>query len=227
VFGMAWLSLWSLVAGLAVYSSYVLFIFARVFQGMGPAMTLPNSLAMLGNSYSPGPRKNMAFAWFGGTAPFGAISGFAFGGLFSLAWWPWTFWSEAIAVAGVAAFGAWVIPNQPLSGAVQHQSQREKLKRLDIPGCVTGVASLVLINFAWNQASGIGWEEPYVYVCFIIGVIFGVVFFAIEVFWATNPLIPFAAFNVDIAFIFGCTAAGWATFGIWVSPSSKLTGALR
>ncbi|KAF1936180.1 MFS general substrate transporter [Clathrospora elynae] len=207
VFGMAWLSLWSLVAGLA---------------GMGPAMTLPNSLAMLGNSYSPGPRKNMAFAWFGGTAPFGAISGFAFGGLFSLAWWPWTFWSEAIAVAGIAAFGAWVIPNQPLSGAVQHQSQREKLKRLDIPGCVTGVASLVLINFAWNQASGIGWEEPYVYVCLIIGVIFGVVFFAIEAFWATNPLIPFAAFNVDIAFIFGCTAAGWATFGIWVFYFAQL-----
>lgn len=76
VIGMAWYSLWSMVAGLSVYSSHVLFIFARIFQGMGPAMTLPNGLGILGKSYSPGPRLNMSFAWFGGSAPFGAIAGF-------------------------------------------------------------------------------------------------------------------------------------------------------
>lgn len=91
VLGMGWYALWSLIAGFAVYSTYVLFVFARVFQGMGPAATLPNALAILGSALSPGPRKNMAFAWFGGTAPFGAIAGFLFGGLFALAWWPWTY----------------------------------------------------------------------------------------------------------------------------------------
>lgn len=220
VVGMAWYALWSLIAGLAVYSSYVLFIFARVFQGMGPAMTLPNSLAILGSAYSPGARKNMAFAWFGGTAPFGAIGGFAFGGIFSLAWWPWTYWSQAIALAGLAAFGAWVIPTPPAVVKVKHQSWAEKLKFLDAPGCVTGIASLVLINFAWNEAVVVGWQEPYTYVCLILGALFGAAFFAIEVYWAPNPIIPFSAFNVDIAFVFGCTAAGWATFGIWVRTFS-------
>ena len=38
VIGMAWYALWSLVAGVAVYSSYVLFIFSRVFQGYGPSI---------------------------------------------------------------------------------------------------------------------------------------------------------------------------------------------
>lgn len=85
VIGMSWYSLWSLVAGLSVYSSHVLFVFARVFQGMGPALTLPNGLAILGQSCSPGPRKNMSFAWFGASAPFGAIAGFVFGGLFARA----------------------------------------------------------------------------------------------------------------------------------------------
>jgi len=84
VIGMTWYSLWSLIAGLSVYSSHVLFVFSRVFQGMGPALTLPNGLAILGQSYSPGPQKNMSFTWFGGVAPFGAIAGFAFGGLFAL-----------------------------------------------------------------------------------------------------------------------------------------------
>jgi hypothetical protein len=59
IIGMAWFSLWSMIGGLAVYSNGVLFIFARVFQGMGPALTLPNALALLGVSYAPGRRKDM------------------------------------------------------------------------------------------------------------------------------------------------------------------------
>ena len=47
VISMSWYSLWSLVADLSVYSSHVLFGFACVFQGMGPALTLPKGLASL------------------------------------------------------------------------------------------------------------------------------------------------------------------------------------
>jgi len=36
--GFSWFSVWSMVAGLAVYSNLVLFIFARIFQGIGPAI---------------------------------------------------------------------------------------------------------------------------------------------------------------------------------------------
>lgn len=78
---MGWNALWSLIVGLAVYSNKVLFIFARVFQSIGPAMTLPNSLAVLGSLHSASPKKATAFAVFGGTAPFRAITGFATGGL--------------------------------------------------------------------------------------------------------------------------------------------------
>jgi MFS family permease len=216
VIGMIWYSLWSLVAGLSVYSSHVLFIFARVFQGIGPALTLPNGLAILGQSYSPGPRKNMSFAWFGGSAPFGAIAGFLFGGLFALAWWPWIYWSQAVALAGVAAFAAWAIPPLPVQPK-QNRSIREKLEDLDILGGLTGVTALVLFNFAWNQSVVAGWQQPYVYVCLILGILFGAAFFCIEIFWAKSPIIPLAAFNSDIAFVFACTATGWACFGIWVS----------
>lgn len=46
--GFSWFSFWSMVAGLAVYSNHVLFIFARVLQGIGPSICLPNGLALLG-----------------------------------------------------------------------------------------------------------------------------------------------------------------------------------
>lgn len=216
VIGMTWYALWSLVAGLSVFSSHVLFIFARVFQGMGPALTLPNALAILGRSYSPGPRKNMSFAWFGGAAPFGAISGFLFGGLFALSWWPWIYWSQAIALFGVALFSSWAIPPMPVEDKGS-RTLREILDALDVYGSITGVTALVLFNFAWNQAFVVGWQQPYVYVCLILGVLLVIGFFAIEIYWAKAPIVPLSAFNSDIAFVFACTATGWACFGIWVS----------
>lgn len=216
IIGMAWYALWSMVAGTSVYSSHVLFIFARVFQGMGPALTMPNALAIMGQSHSPGPRKNMAFAWFAGSAPFGAIAGFLFGGLFALAWWPWIYWSQAIALAGVTIFAAWAVPALPVPPN-QARPIREKLIDMDIPGMLTGVTALVLFNFSWNQAVVVGWRQPYVYVCLILGLLFAAVFFAIEIHWAKTPIVPIHAFNADIAFVFACTATGWACFGIWVS----------
>jgi MFS family permease len=231
VIGMAWYAAWSLVAGLAVYSGHVLFVFARVFQGMGPAITLPNALAIFGKSYSQGPKRNMAFAWFGAAAPLGAISGFTFGALFAqLTWWPWVYWSQAIALAVFTVGSAWLIP--PLVESPEAKPSSHSLvglwHDLDIPGSATGVLALVLFNFAWNQAVVVSWHEPYVYVCLILGILFAVAFFWIELRYAKAPLLPISAFNADIAFVFGYTAAGWACFGIWVSlilpPSLRVAG---
>ena len=148
------------------------------------------------------------------------VAGQLFGALFAMAWWPWIFWSQAIALASLAVFAAWTIPSCPVQAneirADQDRSVRERLKALDIPGMLIGVATLVLFNFAWNQAVVVGWQQPYVYVCLILSVPFAVLFCCIEVFWAPSPILPLAAFNSDIAFVFGCTATGWGTFGIWV-----------
>ncbi|OTA06116.1 hypothetical protein A9Z42_0068350 [Trichoderma parareesei] len=215
VMGMSWLALWSLVAGLSVYSSHVLFVFARVFQGMGPALTLPNALGIFGKSFSEGPR-NMAFAWFAASAPFGAMAGFVFAPLLAMAWWPWIYWSQAIAVALVAVFAAWTIPDLSLQEEDRNLTMSQRLDRLDLPGGATGVMALVLYNFAWNQAVVVTWREPYVYVCLILSLIFGALFFYIETRRARHPILPVSAFTLDIGFVFACTAAGWATFGIWL-----------
>ena len=88
VIGYVWFAIWSTISGLAWYSNHVLFIFSRVLAGVGPAILLPNGLAMLGALYKPGKRKGIAFAIFGGCAPLGAVSGQVIAGLFNLAWWP-------------------------------------------------------------------------------------------------------------------------------------------
>ncbi len=215
--GMAWFSVWSMAAGLAVYSNDILFIFARVLQGIGPAIVLPNGLAILGSTYAPGRRKAMVFAIFGATAPGGSILGAVFSGLFALTWWPWTYWCFSVVLAAVVGIGYFVIPSHLDS----HRHQRENglkyliLVELDLPGTITGVAGLILVNVAWNQAPIVGWSEPYVYVTLILGSLSIAAFFTIEICYATHPLIPFKALSSDVAFTLGAVACGWGSFGIW------------
>lgn len=216
VIGYIWYALWSMVAGLAVYSNYVLFIWARVLQGIGPSICLPNGLALLGVLYSPGRRKNMAFAVFGGVAPGGSVIGSIFGGIFALAWWPWTFWSSAIALAIIAAVGAWAVPDPPRKVDISEKSYFEVFNMCDPLGALSGITGLVLFNFAWNQAPIDGWAAPHVIVTLILGLLIIMGFFYIELHISSNPLIPFDALNSDTAFVIGCMACGWGCFGIWI-----------
>ncbi|KAI1861124.1 hypothetical protein JX265_009743 [Neoarthrinium moseri] len=214
--GMSWFSVWSMVCGLAVYSNHVLFIFGRVLQGIGPAMCLPNGLAILGATYAPGRRKSLVFSAFAATAPGGSVLGSCFASLFALEWWPWAFWCFSIVLAATAVVGYYAIPPCPSShhGEVP-PTWKGKLKYLDLPGAFTGITGLILFNFAWNQAPIVGWPTPYVYVTMIIGILFVVVFFIIEIKFTETPLLPFHALSADVSFVLGAVACGWACFGIW------------
>ncbi|KAL8816594.1 MAG: hypothetical protein Q9191_008303, partial [Dirinaria sp. TL-2023a] len=149
--GYLWLALWSLIAGFSVYSGEILFDVCRGFQGIGPALLLPNALAILGRTYPPGGRKDMVFSIFGSTAPGGFLIGALFSGLFGqLAWWPWAYFTTAIATACLAGIAFLVIPPAPLEKE-RSEEKASLFQRLDILGTLTGVAGLILVNFAWNQ----------------------------------------------------------------------------
>ncbi|EMD01171.1 hypothetical protein BAUCODRAFT_144725 [Baudoinia panamericana UAMH 10762] len=227
VIGYFWFAIWSLVAGLSVYSNYVLFIFARVFQGIGPAICLPNGLALLGAMYEPGNRKNMAFAVFGACAPVGSLVGGTFFAIFGqLAWWPWAFWSFALVLVVVALGAAFLIPD-PQDSRLMPESVREYIEDLDLPAATVGITALVLFNFAWNQAPIVGWHSAYVCVCLVLGVLLVPVFFYLEIKVAPKPLIPFSALNSTNAFVLGCIACGWANFGILVYYLINIIEVLR
>ncbi|KAL1296488.1 hypothetical protein AAFC00_000001 [Neodothiora populina] len=216
VIGMGWLALTSMMAGVSVHSSYPVYILARVLQGLGPALTVPNALAIMGKSFSQGPR-NMGFAWFAPSAPAGAMAGLVFGPLFAMAWWPWIYWSQALGVALLFVLAIVAIPNMPVEGEQKKRRPiRETLDRLDLPGGASGVTALVLFNFAWNQSLVTTWNEPDVYVCLILSFLFLAAFFYIELRLASYPILPVAVLTSDIPFVFGCTAAGWSTSGIWL-----------
>jgi len=74
--------------------------------------------------------------------------------------------------------GRYVIPDaSSIWPAQREQPLRVKLGQLDLPGGITVVTSLLLFNFAWNQAFIVGWSEPYIYVTLILGLLLVPVFF--------------------------------------------------
>ncbi|KAF3033770.1 hypothetical protein E8E12_005363 [Didymella heteroderae] len=214
--GFAWYALWSFVSGFAVWSNKVLFIFSRVFAGMGPAICLPNALAILGSSYPPGKRKSMVFAIFAATAPSGVVGGACFAAVFDLAWWPWTFWSFGIAVLCSIVLTQLFVPDPPrkLSGKAP-KSFSAHLLELDAYGAIVGILGLVLFNFAWNQAAISGWKSPECITTLVLGVVCMFLFAWIETKWAPAPLIPFRALSTEHAFIVSAILGGWASFGVW------------
>ncbi|KAI4243636.1 MAG: hypothetical protein LQ352_006998 [Teloschistes flavicans] len=211
VFGFLWFALWSLLAGMSVWVNPIFFFFCRGMQGIGPAIVLPNGIAILGTVYLPSPRQNMAFAMFGSVAPSGANLGAVFASIFAqFAWWPWAYWTTAIVCLCVALLAWVVIPSAPAK-----DDSSNLFRRLDVIGSILGVGGLVFINVAWNQGSSIGWTTTYTYILLIIGFLLLGIFAFVET-RVEYPLIPTNIFNRKVSFVLACIACGWATFGIWV-----------
>lgn len=221
IIGFAWFALWNVVAGFSVYASgsggSILFIFSRVMGGIGPAILMPNALGLLGSTYTEGTRKDMVFSLFAACAPSGAVVGGTFAGLWSLVWWPWTFWTFGIALAVLGVLSHFILPAVPIKEEEQGLSVSQKLKELDLLGATIGITAMILFNFAWNQAPGYGWDQPYVIALLIIGSLLFFLFFWIELRYSRHPLIPFDALSTDVIFVMVCEMCGWAAFGEYPS----------
>ncbi|KAL2006996.1 hypothetical protein VTN00DRAFT_8434 [Thermoascus crustaceus] len=222
IIGFAWFALWSLICGFSAYSGQILYDICRAFQGIGPSILLPNSVAILGNMFPPGMKKNITFSFFGATAPNGFILGALFASIFAeFVWWPWAYWVMAIVCAALAVLTFLVVPIQDSD----RNTLREK-GQLDAWGSITGVAGLVLVNFAWNQGPVVGWTNPYTYILLIVGIAILCLFFFVES-RATHPVVPIKALNMDTAFVLACISAGWSSFGIWIFYTWQLSEVLR
>lgn len=243
IIGWAILCFFSMLAGLSHYTkSYIFFDVCRAMQGIGCAVLLPNSLAILGRVFEPGSyAKHLTFSFFAATAPNGFLVGALFSTLLSMnrrLGWFWGFYVMAIASALLAVLSAFVLPNEQemravtASWKITDKEQSEEVaaeasslaalgkndslwKRMDLLGTATGVAGLVLFNFAFNQALVVGWQTVYVYVLLIVGIILIGAFLYNES-KAIYPLLPTSVFHLSGTLILLSLAFGWASFGIWV-----------
>lgn len=111
-----------------------------------------------------------------------------------------------------------ILPAVPLKEEERDLTLKERIAELDLLGATVGITAMILFNFAWNQAPGFGWEQPYIYVLLIVGILLFPAFFWVELKVSKHPLIPFDALSTDVTFVMTCEACGWAAFGMCLHP---------
>lgn len=186
----------------------------RGFQGIGPALLVPNAMALIGRTFPMGMKRNLVFSIFGACGPTGWVVGASMSALISqLTYWPYQFWSMALACLVIGTVSYFAIPNALSARPGPPGSTKPKFDWL---GCFAGVSGLILINFALNQAPLVGWSTPYTYFILIIGVVIFTFFIILELHVAESPILPLRGLQPQAAFTLACVAAGWASHGIWI-----------
>jgi MFS family permease len=149
--GGIWFAVLTLVNGFM--TDFVAFCLVRALSGIGGALILPNGVAMVGITNPPGSARNLAYGFFGASAPLGGyIGGILVGVFYEYSQLKWCFLTLALATALVLV-SLWMLlpPEKPV----------DRRGKIDWLGAGLGTSALILFNFVWNQAPAVGWAHPY------------------------------------------------------------------
>lgn len=189
------------LAGAFAPSLHTLIMF-RVVQGLGGALLVPGSLALIGNHFDVQERGRAIGIWAGASALTTAL-GPVLGGWIVDAWgWRAVFMTVA-PFAGLTLFIAWWrVPASPASSRA----------RLDFPGAVLLVGSLALLTHALVSPN----ETSVRWVVVSLALILGMLFIWRE-YRAANPMLPLKMFRAP-----SFSGANLMTFFLYFALSGAL-----
>ncbi|KAF9329027.1 hypothetical protein BG006_007893 [Podila minutissima] len=180
--GLLWFSLWSLVCGLS--NSVILLCVARAMQGLGAALTIPNSLALIQFTYTEEIEKSRALSVFSSSGALGFGIGLVLGGVFTATiGWKYIFYISAIMGVLIAIIAFFVIPEFSLENRAH--------TKLDLVGAITITAALLAIVYAISDGH---WSSVQVVVCLVVGTLLLVLFVWIEK-RVESPMLPLTIFR--------------------------------
>ncbi|WTD01404.1 MFS transporter [Streptomyces albidoflavus] len=142
------LALFTLASALcaAGQSGWQLFA-ARGLQGLGAALVVPSSLALLTTTFEEGQERNRAMAIWGAVASLGAVTGYALGGVVTdTLGWRWAFLLNVPIGLGCLL----------MTRRVRTEQRQSERKPLDLAGAVTLTAGMILLILAVTSVEGNG-----------------------------------------------------------------------
>lgn len=173
----------SAIAGLSFTSEMLLG--ARALQGISAALVAPAALALLTQLFSDEKERTTALGVWGGVAGIGSAAGVLLGGVLTatLGW-------QSVFFVNVP-IGALVLIAIPL--LVTRDEARSR-GRLDVAGAATVTGALVALVGALSAVEQVGFVHPLPAVLFLIAIVLGAVFIAIER-RTPEPLMPLSVFR--------------------------------
>lgn len=182
VLGLVIFGATSVAAGFAQNETWI--IVARSLQGIGAAIVLPGSMAMMMIVFPP-EQRGLALGIYGTTGTVFLAAGPLLGGAFTeYLSWRWIFWVNPFLVVAIAALVLAFWRDPPRQGDAP---------RLDKPGLVTLVAGVGLLVMGLMQGPDWGWTSLPVLALIVVGVL-SLVAFVVTEFKVRAPLIEIVLF---------------------------------
>jgi len=182
VVGIAIFTAASAVCGSAVNIHQL--IIARSIQGVGAALLVPGSLAIISAAFDEKSRGRAIGTWSGFTAITTAIGPVLGGWLVEHASWRWVFFINLPLAAAVTAISLRHIPESRIASA----------GRVDWPGALFAAVGLGGLVAGFMESVNLGWRNPLVFGSLILGVASLIALVVVEG-NVTSPMLSLALFE--------------------------------
>ena len=175
----------SLAAGLA--GSGTVLIASRAVQGVGAALLMPTTLAIIMATFTDPKERNKAIGIWTAIGAMALGLGPVIGGLISQhIRWGWIFLINVPVGVVTFALAVWFMRESKASSAV---------RRLDIPGLITSAAALFALTYALIEGGDKGWTSAPILSAFAVAVVALTVFLIIEA-RSEYPMVDLAIFRI-------------------------------
>lgn len=219
--GVAVFTVASLASGLA--GSGAVLITARAIQGIGAALALPASLAILLHAFTEVRERTTALGLWGAVGALALALGPVIGGLVSQhIHWGWIFLINVPVGAVTLAIGLPAIAKSREGTEVT-----ARIRRLDIPGLLTSTLMLTALTYALIEGQNMGWTSAAIVAAFTVAAVGALSFLILEA-RAANPMVPLPIFR-SRSFSGGIGTMmiwGFGILGIYFFTSLYLQGIL-
>jgi MFS transporter, DHA2 family, methylenomycin A resistance protein len=172
-------------AGCALAPNATTLIAARAVQGLGAAILVPNSLALLSHAYTDERARGRAVGIWAAGASLALTAGpLVGGGLIALIGWRSIF----LVNLPIGLAGLW------LSWRYASETTRSPHRELDLPGQIAAIAALGCLAGAIIEAGAAGWTDPFVIAGFVAAAILAALFILRQQ-RAAQPMLPLTLFR--------------------------------
>lgn len=172
----------SAACGLA--PSIVALVVARCVQGVGAALLVPGSLAIISASFDEESRGKAIGTWSGFTAITTALGPVIGGWLIEHGSWRWAFFLNLPLAIAVVAISMWRVP----------ESRGSETRHVDWLGALTATLGLGGLVTSFLESTQLGWRSPAVIGSLVGGSICLVIFVVIEA-RTPEPMVPLGLFK--------------------------------
>jgi EmrB/QacA subfamily drug resistance transporter len=173
-------------AGCGLAQTTTQLIGARTVQGVGAAMLVPGSLALISASFAKADRGRAIGTWSGFTAIAAGVGPVLGGWLVEHVSWRWIFFINLPLAAVGLLITWWHVP----------ESRDEQAgERVDIPGAISATLGLGGLVYGLLESGGRGLKDLRVVTCLAMGVVLLVIFLLVERRRGQRAMMPLAMFR--------------------------------